>query len=239
MTALLEKGATFKWMPARESAFQELKQRLTTAQVLVMPNVQKEFLVYCNVFGQGIGCVLMQNGHVIAYVSRQLRKHEQHYPTHDLELAIVVHALKIWRHYLIGKRTEVYTDHKSLKYFFTQPDLNLRQRRWLELIKDYDLGINYHPGKANVVADALSRRSHCNVLTLERMSPFLCREFARLNLGIVNKSESTVMEIYSTLEQDIRKGQLQDEKVQEIKQQMKGGKAPHFREDEQGIVWFK
>ena len=114
---------------------------------------------------------------------------------------------------MIGKRTEIYTDHKSLKYFFTQPDLNLRQRRWLELIKDYDLGINYHPGKANVVADALSRRSHCNVLTLERMSPFLCREFARLNLGIVNKSESIVMEIYSTLEQDIQKGQLRDEKI--------------------------
>src|SRR5438105_4927440 len=88
-----------------------------------------------------------------------------------LELAAVVHALKIWRHYLIGKRTEIYTDHKSLKYFFTQPDLNLRQRRWLELIKDYDLEINYHPGKANVVADALSRKSHCNVLTLAEMSP--------------------------------------------------------------------
>src|SRR5438128_9872651 len=88
-------------------------------------------------------------------------------PTHDLELAAVVHALKIWRHYLIRKRTELYTDHKSLKYIFTQSDLNLRQRRWLELIKDYDLGINYHPGKANVVADALSRRSYCNGLTLE------------------------------------------------------------------------
>ena len=81
------------------------------------------------------------------------------YPTHDLELAMV-HALKIWRHYLMGKRYELYTDHKSLKYIFTQSNLKLRQRRWLELIKDYDLGINYHPGKANVVADALSRRSH-------------------------------------------------------------------------------
>jgi hypothetical protein len=79
-----------------------------------------------------------------------------HYPNHDLELAIVVHALKIWRHYLTGKRCELYTDHKSLKYIFMQPDLNLRQRRWLELIRDYDLGINYHPGRANVVADALS-----------------------------------------------------------------------------------
>ena len=89
------------------------------------------------------------------------------YPTHDLELAAVVHALKIWRHYLIGKKTKIYTDHKSLKYIFTQQDLNLRQRRWLELIKDYDLNINYHPGKANVVADTLSRKSYCNVLELQ------------------------------------------------------------------------
>jgi hypothetical protein len=106
----------------------------------------------------------MQEDHVVAYASRQLKKHEEKYPTHDLELADVVHALKIWRHYIIGKRCEVYSDHKSLKYIFTQPDLNLRQWGWLELIKDYDLGINYHPDKANVVADALSRRSHLNML---------------------------------------------------------------------------
>jgi hypothetical protein len=91
------------------------------------------------------------------------------YPTHDLELAAMVHALKIWRHYLMGKRCELYMDHKSLKYIFTQSDLNLRQRRWLDLIKDYDMGINYHPGKANVVADALSRRSHVNHLVVESM----------------------------------------------------------------------
>jgi hypothetical protein len=106
----------------------------------------------------------MQEDHVVAYASRQLKKHEEKYPTHDLELADVVHALKIWRHYIIGKRCEVYSDHKSLKYIFTQPDLNLRQWGWLELIKDYDLRINYHPDKANVVADALSRRSHLNML---------------------------------------------------------------------------
>jgi hypothetical protein len=98
----------------------------------------------------------MQDGKVVSYASRQLRKHEENYPTHDLELAAVVLALKIWRHYLIGHRCEIYSDHKSLKYIFTQTDLNLRQRRWLKLIKDYDLGINYQPGKANVVAGALS-----------------------------------------------------------------------------------
>jgi hypothetical protein len=102
----------------------------------------------------------MQDGHVVVYASRPLRKHEVHYPTYDLELVAVVHTLKIWKHYLMGKRCELYTDHKSLKYIFTQSNLNLRQRRWLELIMDYELGINYHPGKANVVADALSQRSH-------------------------------------------------------------------------------
>jgi hypothetical protein len=148
MTELLAKGNTFEWTPRRETSFQELKKRLTTAPVLTMPDMERPFLIYCDTSSQGLGCVLMQDGHVVAYASRQLRKHKEKYPTHDLELAAVVHALKIWRHYIIGKRCEVYSDHKSLKYIFTQPDLNLRQRRWLELIKDYDLGINYHPGKA-------------------------------------------------------------------------------------------
>jgi hypothetical protein len=106
----------------------------------------------------------MQGGKVVAYASRQLQKHEENYPTHDLELAAVVHALKIWRHYLMGNKCDSYTDHKSLKYIFTQSELNLRQRRWLELIKDYDLNIHYHPGKAIVVADALSSKHYCNNL---------------------------------------------------------------------------
>jgi hypothetical protein len=110
----------------------------------------------------------MQDGHVVAYASRQLRKQEVNYLNHDLELATVVHALKIWSHYLMGKRCELYTNHKSLMYIFTQSNLNLRQRRWLELIKDYDLGINYHPGKANVLADALSRRSHVSQLVVDK-----------------------------------------------------------------------
>ena len=118
--------------------------------------------MYCDASGTGLGCVLMQDNRVIAYASRALRPHEQNYLTHDLELAAVVHALKTWRHYLIGNRCDVYTDHKSLKYIFTQKELNPRQRRWLELIKDYDMRLHYHPGKANVVADALSRKSHVN-----------------------------------------------------------------------------
>jgi hypothetical protein len=106
---------------------------------------------------------------VVSYASCQLRRHEENYPTHDLELAAVVHALKIWRHYLIGHRCEIYSDHKSLKYIFMQNELNLRQRRWLELITDYDLGINYHLGKANVVVDALSHKKYCNTTFAKRI----------------------------------------------------------------------
>jgi hypothetical protein len=118
--------------------------------------MEKPFSIDCDASGQGLGCILMQDGHMVAYASRQVRKHKAYFLTHDLELAAVVHALKIWRHYLMGKRCEVYTDHKSFKYIFTQSNMNLRQGRWLELIKHYDLRINYHPGKSNVVADALS-----------------------------------------------------------------------------------
>ncbi|KAL4013763.1 hypothetical protein IC575_025946 [Cucumis melo] len=100
----------------------------------------------------------VSEGKVVAYASRQLKSHETNYPTHDLELAAVVFALKIWRHYLYGEKIQIFTDHKSLKYFFTQKELNMRQRRWLELVKEYDCEILYHPGKANVVADALSRK---------------------------------------------------------------------------------
>jgi hypothetical protein len=117
----------------------------------------------------------------------------------------VVHALKIWRHYLIGHRCEIYNDHKSLKYIFTQNNLNLRKRRWLELIKDYDLGINYHPGKANVVADALSHKKYCNAIFAKGIRPELCREIKYLNLTIVNDA-TVAMEVEPTLEAEIREG---------------------------------
>jgi hypothetical protein len=174
LTSLLEKGKGFKWDEACQKCFEELKKRLTTAPIWVMPDIHKEFDVYCDAPHLGLACVLMQEGKVIAYASRQLRKHEKIYPTHDLELAAVVHALKIWRHYMIGNKCKIFTDHKSLKYIFTQKELNLRQRRWLELIKDYDLEIQYHPGKANVVADALSRKGQVNNITTHLMSQELC-----------------------------------------------------------------
>jgi hypothetical protein len=129
MTSLQEKGKEFKWDDKCQGSFDQLKERLMSPPVLVMPDLQKGFDIYCDACGQGLGCVLMQEGHVIAYASRQLRKHELNYPTHDLELAAVVHALKIWRDYIMGTKCQVYTDHKSLKYIFTQKDLNLRQYR--------------------------------------------------------------------------------------------------------------
>ena len=123
---------------------------MTTAPILALPVTGVDYVIYSDASLNGLGCVLMQNGQVIAYASRQLKDYEKNYPTHDLELAAVVFALKLWRHYLYGERCEVYTDHKSLKYLFTQKELNLRQRRWLELLKDYDLTILYHPGIANL-----------------------------------------------------------------------------------------
>jgi hypothetical protein len=208
-----------------------------TALILVMPDMEKLFFILCDASDQGLGCVLMQDGHVVAYSSRQLTKHEAHYRTHDLELAGVIHALKIWSHYLMGKRCELYTNYKSLKYIFTQSNLNLRQRRWLELIKDYDLEINYHPRKANVVADALSRRSHVSQLMVDSMPFELCEEFDKLNLRIVVNAEAMEMEVGSSLIQEIQKGQLEDEKIQEIKRNIKEEKSPGFLEDDEGVLW--
>ncbi|WVZ86089.1 hypothetical protein U9M48_032929 [Paspalum notatum var. saurae] len=216
MASLLEKGAEFIWTKERQASFDELKKRLTTAPVLTLPDQTKSFTIYCDASKEGLGCVLMQEGKVIAYASRQLRKHEVNYPTHDLELAAVVHALKIWRHYLFGTRCEIYTDHKN-----------------------YDLEIHYHPGKANVVADALSRKSYVNMAVAFQMPPELCEEFESISLGFVNHTTTATFEAEPTLEQEIKKHQKTDEKIQEIREQIKVGKAPHFCEDKQGTIWYK
>nr|XP_027124227.1 uncharacterized protein LOC113740914 [Coffea arabica] len=152
LTDLTKKGGRFLWGDKCETSFQELKRRLTIAPILALPNGPDGFTVYTDASREGLGCVLMQHQNVIAYASRKLKTHEQNYPIHDLELAAVVFALKKWRHYLYGVTFEVYSDHKSLKYLFSQKELNMRQRRWMEFLEDYDYTINYHPGKANVVA---------------------------------------------------------------------------------------
>ncbi|GJV89852.1 putative reverse transcriptase domain-containing protein [Tanacetum coccineum] len=158
LTVLTQKSKTFDWGEEQKNAFQTLKDKLCNAPILALPNGSKDFVVYCDASGLRLGCVLMQRNKVIAYVSRQLKIHEKNYTTHDLELGAVVLALKIWRHYLYGTKSVIYTDHKSLQHIFSQKELNMRQRRLIELFSDYDCEIRYHPGKANVVADALSRK---------------------------------------------------------------------------------
>ncbi|GJX23436.1 putative reverse transcriptase domain-containing protein [Tanacetum coccineum] len=150
-----EKSKTFDWGDEQEKAFQTLKDKLCNAPVLALLDGPKDFVVYYDASGLGLGCVLMQRGKVIEYASRQLKIHEKNYTTHDLELGTVMFALKIWRHYLYGTKSVIYTNHKSLHHIFNQKELNMRQGRWIELFSDYDCEICYHPGKANVVVDAL------------------------------------------------------------------------------------
>jgi hypothetical protein len=176
---------------------------------------------------------------VIAYASRQLKQHEEHYPTHDLELAAVVHALKIWRHYLLGNLCHIYIDHKSLKYIFTQSDLNMRQRRWLELIKDYDLEVHYHPGKANVVADALSRKTHCNCLTVKPLDLSLCPEIEKLGIEIVQHGSVANITVETTIRDKIISAQKENKGIVHIKEKVRKGKGLCFRIDEADVLWFK
>src|SRR6266540_663770 len=238
MTELLKHGVKFEWFEECEAAFQTLKTRLTTAPVLAQPDIHRDFDVYCDASRIDLGCVLMQGGRVVAYASRQLKCHEENYPTHDLELAAVVHALKIWRHYLLGNHCNIYTDHKSLKYIFTQADINMRQRRWLELIKYYDLEVHYHPGKANVVADALSRKARCNCLLSKPKTNTLCDEFRRLNLEMVEEGFLANVELRSTLLEQIKEAQRNDKGMTRIREKVKEGKAKCFTIDDEGVIWF-
>jgi hypothetical protein len=211
---------------------------LTTAPVLAQPDIKKPFNVYCDTSGSGLGCVLMQEGRVIAYASTQLHQHEEHYPTHDLELVVVVHALKIWRHYLLGNICHIYTDHKSLKYILTQSELNMRQRRWLELIKDYELEIHYHRGNANVVADALSRKASCHCLTVKTSDTTLCQVMEKLNLGMIKHGTLNQLKLESILLQRIIDAQRNDKGMKHIHVKIEASKANCFKRDNQGIVWF-
>ena len=168
LTRLTYKGVKFEWSDDCERSFQELKERLVTTPILTIPYGSEGFVVYSDAFRQGLGCVLMQHGKVVAYASRQLKPYERNYPTHDLELVAVIFALNIWRHFLFGETCKIFTDHKSLKYLFFQKELNMRQRRWIEFLEDYDCIIRYHLRKANVVADALSRKSVDSFVTPQK-----------------------------------------------------------------------
>jgi hypothetical protein len=201
MTKLLEKYAKFKWSQECEETFLTLRKLLTITPILAQPDIEKPFDVYCDASGTGIGGVLIQDGCAIAYASCQLRCHDEHYPTHDLELLAVVYALKVWRHYLLGNLIHIYTDHKSLKYLFTQPDLNMRQRRWLELIKDYELEIHYHLGKANVVADTLSRKHHCNHLMIQPITS--CCDLEEMDLHVIPHGALTNIALIPTIKEEV------------------------------------
>ncbi|GJS18955.1 putative reverse transcriptase domain-containing protein [Tanacetum coccineum] len=169
MTKLTQKNVKFDWEEKEEAAFQLIKQKLCGAPILALPKGSENFIVYCDAYHKGLGVVLRQNEKVIAYASRQLKIHEKNYTTHDLELGAVVFALKMWRHYLYRTRCTIFTNHKSLQHILDQKELNMRQRCWLELLSDYDCDIRYHPGKANVVADALSRKERSRPLRVRAL----------------------------------------------------------------------
>ena len=172
ITSLQKKNKVFKWIKKCEKAFANLKEKLTSAPILTIPDPHGNFVVCIDASWEGLGGILSQNGNPIAYESRKLKLHELNYATHDLELAAVVHALKIWRNYLLGKPFRLETDHQSLKYLFTQPNLNARQRWWMEFFIEYDFGIEYIKGKENKVTDALSRRRYVNAMTRSQFDLF-------------------------------------------------------------------
>ncbi|TYK11047.1 ty3-gypsy retrotransposon protein [Cucumis melo var. makuwa] len=214
LTQLTRKRTPFIWSPTCESSFQELKKKLMTALVLIVPYGSGSFVIYNDASKKGLGCILMQQGKVVAYASRQLKSHEQNYPTHDLELAAAGFALKIWRNYLYGEKIQIFTDHKSPKYFFTQKKLNMRQRRWLELVKDYDCEILYHPSKVNVVVDALSRKVLHSAALITKQAPLL-RDFERaeieISVGEVT-SQLAHLSVQLTLRQRIIVAQLNEKR---------------------------
>ncbi|GJW48899.1 reverse transcriptase domain-containing protein [Tanacetum coccineum] len=193
LTLLTQKNKAYVWGDKQEESFRILKEKLCNAPVLALPDGPNDFVVYCDASNQGFGCVLMQRGKVIAYASRQLKIHEKNYTTHDLELGAVVFALKTWRHYLYGTKSVIYTDHKSLQYLFEQKELNMRQRRWIELLSDYECEIKYHPGKANVVADALSRK--------ERLKP---RRVRAMSMTIQSGLKAKILEAQGEASKDLK-----------------------------------
>ena len=216
---MTRKGVKFEWDDRCEEAFQELKRRLTLAPILIVPDRGQGYTVYCDASRAGLGCVLMQSERVVAYGSRQLKNHKQNYPTHDMELATVVFTLKIWHHYLYGEEFKVYSDYKSLKYIFTQRDLNMRQRRWMEFLEDYDFIFHYHPGKANVVADALSRNSQRALASIASREWRMLETVGQFGLQYNEQTQVTLGSLVATssLLSRVIESQWQDAKIMSIR----------------------
>ncbi|TYK28229.1 DNA/RNA polymerases superfamily protein [Cucumis melo var. makuwa] len=239
LTALTRKNVKFEWSDKCEQSFQELKKRLVTAPILALPITGKDYVIYCDASRLGLGCVLMQDGNVIAYASRQLKEHECNYPTHDLELAAVVLALKIWRHYLFGEKFHIFTDHKSLKNIFDQKELNLRQRRWLVLIKDYDCTIEYHPGKANVVVDALSGKSRLPKSALCGIRVALLNELRGSKVVVTTEDSGSLLaqfQVWSSLVTEIVRRQSEDSNLQKKFEKSKKGLEVEFELRTDGAI---
>ena len=225
MTRLTRKEVKFDWDDRCKEAFQELKRRLTSAPILIIPDRGQGYIVYCDALKAGLGCVLKQSGSVVAYGFRRLKNHEMNYPTHDLELAAVVFALKIWRHYLYGEEFEVYSDHKSLKYIFMQQDLNMRQCRWKEFLEDYDFTLHYHPGKANVVADALSRKSQGVLASIPSREWRMLETVGQFELQYSKQAHGTLGSLAATpsLLSKVIESQWQNVEIVSIKDRVQAG----------------
>nr|GEZ06411.1 putative reverse transcriptase domain-containing protein [Tanacetum cinerariifolium] len=192
MTKLTRKKVMFDWGDKQEATFQLLKQKLCSAPILALPEGAENFVAYCDASYKGLGAVLMQREKVIFYALRKLKIYEKNYITHDLELGAVVFALKIWRHYLYGTKCTVFTDHKSLQHSLDQKELNMRQHRWLELLSDYDCEICYHQGKANVVADALSRKEWIKPLRVRALVMTIGLDLPKKILGAQTEAKKPV-----------------------------------------------
>nr|GFC19515.1 putative reverse transcriptase domain-containing protein [Tanacetum cinerariifolium] len=199
MTKLTQKKVEFEWGDKQEAAFQLLKQELCSAPILALPEGSEDFIVYCDASNKGLGAVLMQREKVSSHASRRLKIHEKNYTTHDLELGAVVFTLKTWRHYRYGTECT--------------KELNMRQRRWLELLSDYDCDIHYHLGKANVIADALSRK--------EREPPLRVR--------------ALVMTIGLDLPRQILNAQTEARKPKNIKKEDVGGRLVENSRDPEKV----
>ena len=202
-----------------------MKRRLTSAPILIVPDRGQGYTVYCDASKVGLGCVLMQSGRVVAYGFRQLKNHEQNYPTHDMELAAVVFDLKIWCHYLYGEEFEVYSYHKSLKYIFTQRDLNMRQRRWMDFLEEYDFTLHYHPGKANVVANALSRKSQGALASIASREWWMLKTVGQFGLQYREQAQGTFESLVATpsLLSRVIESQGQDAEIVSIRDRVHSG----------------
>ena len=251
LTQLTKKEQPFVWSEKCEEAFRQLKEDLTQAPVLKIPEANEDFVVYTDASGSGLGAVLMQDNQVVAYASRQLKPGEVKYATHDLELAAVVYALKLWRHYLLGAKFKLFTDHKSLKYLFSQKELNMRQHRWVEFLAAYDLDMLYTPGKANKVADALSRQ-HSKVATLmmeefKTLSFLTDLEVSNSDAQVMDMEEDTstygkvsLITFKSPLTDQVGEAQEKDEFLKERKDFiLQGGSDSHFTMDEKNYLRYK